>query len=152
MVLACPPYYDLEHYSGLAADISGKKTYAEFMDSYRQIFSQAVARLKWNRFLVIVVGEIRDENGFCRNFVGDTKSCFLNLGLNLYNDMILHTCNGSAAMRARKFMETSRKVAKTHQNVLCFFKGDNPRNTAPEDGADRMQIMTVIVILHLVRE
>src|SRR5262249_15799526 len=126
---------------------------------------------KWNRFLVIVVGEIRDKKtGFCRNFVGDTTSCLLNLGLNLQNVMVLHTCNGNAPIKARKCIETSSTIMRTHQSVLCFFKGDNPKefrkmfgklarhsksptkNTAPEDGADRMQIMTVILILHLVRE
>lgn len=164
MVCACPPYYDLERYSDCEADISAKKTYAAFMDSYRQIFAQAVSRLKWNRFLVVTVGEIRDKKtGFYRNFVGDTISCLTGLGLNYYNEIILHTADGTAAMRARKYIETSRKLAKTHQNVLCFFKGDDPtvlgkivrpdeQNSAPEGGADRMKFMKVILIFHLVRD
>lgn len=127
LVFTSPPYYDLEKYSERETDISAKKTYAQFMESYRQIFAQAVGRLKWNRFLVVKVGEIRDKKtGFYRNFVGDNIACFKSLGLNYYNEIILFTSRGSVAMRAGSYMESSRKIGKTHQNVLCFFKGDDP--------------------------
>ena len=49
-LFACPPYYDLEIYSSNAGDGSTHETYAEFLMWYKQIFAQAVARLKWNRF------------------------------------------------------------------------------------------------------
>lgn len=127
LVFTSPPYYDLEKYSYNEKDGSAKQTYEDFMDWYGRVFAQAVARLKWNRFLIVKVGEIRDEKtGFYRNFVGDNISCFLRLGLRYYNEMILHTSNGSAGRRARKQMTTGRKVVKTHQNVLVFFKGDAP--------------------------
>jgi DNA modification methylase len=128
LVFACPPYYDLEKYSEDAKDGSAKKTYPEFMVWYKNVCSQAVARLKWNRFLVVVVGEIRDDTkqGWYRNFVGDNITCFLSLGLKYYNEMILSTAIGNVAKRARTNIQSSRKIGKTHQNVLCFFKGDDP--------------------------
>jgi DNA modification methylase len=127
LVFTSPPYYDLEQYSENETDGSAKKTYDEFMEWYKGVFAQAVARLKWNRFLIIKVGEIRDKKtGFYRNFVGDNIACFRSLGLNYYNEIILHTSNGSAGRRARKQMAIPRKVVKTHQTVLCFFKGDDP--------------------------
>jgi DNA modification methylase len=126
-VFTSPPYYDLEKYSTSEADGSAKKTYDEFMEWYTRVFAQAVARLKWNRFLIVKVGEIRDKKtGFYRNFVGDNITCFRSLGLNYYNEIILHTADGSAGRRARRQMTCGRKVVKTHQTVLCFFKGENP--------------------------
>jgi 16S rRNA G966 N2-methylase RsmD len=127
LVFTSPPYYDLEQYSESEKDGSAKRTYSEFMEWYKAVFAQAVARLKWNRFLIVKVGEIRDKKtGFYRNFVGDNISCFLSLGLHYCNEMILHTSNGSAPIRARLQMSSHRKVVKTHQTVLCFFKGDDP--------------------------
>ena len=44
--------------------------------------------------------------------------------MQLYNDAILLTPAGSLPMRVRKQFEGSRKLGKTHQNVLVFGKGD----------------------------
>lgn len=128
MVFTSPPYYDLETYSESETDISAKKTYPKFMESYRKIFAQAVARLKQNRFLIVKVGEIRDKKkpGFYRNFVGDNIKLFLDLGLHYYNEIILFTTRGSVPMHVKRQMNSSRKTGKTHQNVLCFLKGDDP--------------------------
>jgi hypothetical protein len=35
----------------------------------------------------------------------------------------------TAAMRANKFMDNSRKIAKCHQSVLVFVKGDEIKAT-----------------------
>jgi DNA modification methylase len=125
MVFTCPPYYDLEEYSESAADGSAKQTYTEFLIWYKEIFRQCKERLKWNRFLVIVVGEIRDENGFYRNFVGDTITTMLSLGLRYYNEAILVTAVGSLPLRVNGQFGGYRKLGKTHQNVLVFYNGSN---------------------------
>ena len=46
-------------------------------------------------------------------------------GSSLYNEIILVESLGTAPMRARLVFNT-RKVVKTHQNVLVFYKG-NPK-------------------------
>ena len=46
--------------------------------------------------------------------------------MNLYNELILVQPIGSAVLRARNNMK-NRKVVKTHENVLVFYKG-NPNN------------------------
>lgn len=125
MIFTCPPYYDLEEYSESREDGSAKQTYEEFLIWYKVIFGACVKRLKWNRFLVIVVGEIRDENGFYRNFVGDTITCMLSLGLRYYNEAILITSVGSLPLRVNNQFGGYRKLGKTHQNVLVFYKGSN---------------------------
>jgi hypothetical protein len=54
-------------------------------------------------------------------------------GLELYNDAILITCVGSLPIRCAKAFTSSRKLGKTHQNVLIFVKG-NPATAAKECG------------------
>ena len=127
MVFSCPPYFDLEKYSDNPADISNM-SYENFLTAYREIIRKATARLKENRFAVFVVGDIRDQKtGMYRNFVSETISAFESAGLHLYNEMILVTQCGSLPIRVGKSFQGYRKVGKTHQNILVFYKGENQK-------------------------
>ena len=73
----------------------------------------------------IKVGEVRDKKGHqYHGFVPDTINAAVAAGLQYYNEAILVTPLGSVPVRAAKAFEASRKLAKTHQNVLWFYKGD----------------------------
>lgn len=124
MVWTCPPYYDLEVYSDLPGDGSNLKDYKDFLAWYAEVFFYATARLKQNRFVAITVGEIRDNAGAMRNFVGDTITTMKRLGLHYYNEAILLTMVGTTGMRTPSMFQTCRKLGKCHQNVLVFYKGD----------------------------
>ncbi len=124
MLFSCPPYYNLEVYSDLENDASNQGTYEEFIAILRNAYTSALTCLKDDRFAVIVVGDVRNKaNGAYYDFVGDIKRIFRDAGAHLYNEIILVEMSSSAALRAAKSME-SRKVCKTHQNVLVFYKGD----------------------------
>lgn len=123
MIFSCPPYFDLEIYSDNPQDISNMD-YEGFCETYKQIIDIACRKLKENRFAVFVVGDIRDKKGYYRNFIDYTKKCFNDNGLKTYNELILCEVIGTGAIRAKKQMLSGRKVIKTHQNVLCFYKGD----------------------------
>lgn len=123
MIFSCPPYADLEVYSDDPRDISNMD-YDDFLETYREIIKKTCACLKDNSFAVFVVGDVRDKKGAYRRFVSDTQQAFVDSGLVLYNDMILLEQCGTAAIRAPRMMNSSRKVVKTHQNVLVFYKGD----------------------------
>ncbi len=124
LFFSCPPYFDLEVYSDLPNDASNQGSYEDFIKILENAFTAALGCLKPNRFAVIVVGDVRDKRtGFYYDFIGDIKRIFKAGGAPLYNELILVDSVGNAALRAAKYME-SRKVAKTHQNVLVFFKGD----------------------------
>lgn len=126
-IFSCPPYADLEVYSEHPGDLSlvcSKSGYAHFLSDYRAIIANAVALLAPDRFACFVVGDVRDKHGAYRNFVADTIAAFRDAGMTLYNDAVLVTPTGSTALRAAKPFETSRKLGKTHQNVLVFFKGN----------------------------
>jgi DNA modification methylase len=127
-LFSCPPYADLEVYSDNPADLS-TLGYAEFREAYFEIIAKACARLKDDRFACFVVGDVRDKKGNYYNFVGDTVEAFRAAGLNYYNEAILVTAVGSLPIRAGKIFTASRKLGKTHQNVLVFVKGDGKRAT-----------------------
>lgn len=128
-IFSCPPYGDLEVYSDDPHDLS-TMDHAEFVNSYRAIIQRAVAKLKDDRFACFVVGDFRDRQGFYRDFVSTTIRAFEDGGARLYNEAILITAAGSLAIRAGKQFRASRKLGKTHQNVLIFCKGDPVRASA----------------------
>ena len=127
-VFSCPPYGDLEIYSDDPGDLSNMEWHT-FVAAYKRIILRAVGRLKPDRFACFVVGDFRDNKGFYRDFVSTTIRAFEECGARLYNEAILATPVGSACMRVTKQFDASRKMAKTHQNVLVFCKGD-PRKAA----------------------
>ena len=126
MLLTCPPYADLEVYSDDPADLS-TLDYTEFRTAYFEIIAKACRLLKPDSFAVCVVGEVRDKKGNYYDFVGDTVQAFRDAGLHFYNEAILVTAVGSLQIRAGKQFSTSRKLGKTHQNVLVFVKGDGKK-------------------------
>ena len=124
LLFSCPPYFDLEVYSDLPNDASNQGSYEEFIAILDRAFKAAYTCLKPNRFAVVVLGDVRSKtNGAYYDFGGDVKRIFKEAGAHLYNELILIEMSSSVALRAQKYMET-RKVAKMHQNVLVFFKGD----------------------------
>ena len=133
LIFSCPPYGDLETYSDDPRDLSNMEWHT-FLASYKRIILRACKKLKPNRFVCFVVGEFRDSKGYYRNFVGDTVQAFKEQGLQLYNDAILVTSVGTAAMRVTKQFDSGRKLCKTHQNVLVFCKGDWRKATEAVEG------------------
>lgn len=126
LVFSCPPYADLEVYSDDPKDLS-TLGYEQFREAYFEIIKKACALLKPDRFACFVVGEVRDKKGNYYDFVGDTIKAFRAVGLSYYNEAILVTPCGSVAMRAGNSFSASRKLGKSHQNVLIFLKGDGKK-------------------------
>lgn len=126
LIFSCPPYADLEVYSDDARDLS-TMPYEDFRQAYFEIVAKACARLRPDSFACFVVGEVRDRRGAYIDFVGDTVQAFRDAGLAYYNEAILLTAIGSLPIRVGKQFSASRKLGKTHQNVLVFLKGDGKR-------------------------
>ena len=119
-VFSCPPYGDLEVYSDLDGDISNM-SYNEFLVAYRSIINKSCKLLKKDCLACFVVGEFRDKKGNYVGFVPDTIKAFVDSGLSFYNEAIIATPIGSAMLRAENCMKT-KKLVKTHQNILVFKK------------------------------
>jgi hypothetical protein len=129
-LFSCPPYGDLEVYSDDPRDLSNME-WRQFVPSYQEIIQKAVTRLGHCRFAAFVVGNIRDKKGAYRGLPAETVRAFALAGMVHYGELILVTSVGSAALRAGKMFESSRKVCPCHQYVLVFVKGD------PEQAAAR---------------
>lgn len=122
-VFSCPPYGDLEKYSSDPADLSNMEWHT-FVAAYKRIILRTVGRMKQDSFACFVVGDFRDPKGLHRNFVSTTIDAFEECGARLYNEAILATAVGTAALRVTRQFEAGRKLVKLHQNVLVFCKGD----------------------------
>ena len=59
LVFTCPPYYDLERYSGSHRDLSNMDD-SEFDEVYFRILDKSAQKLKNNRFFIVVVSEVRE--------------------------------------------------------------------------------------------
>lgn len=127
-VFSCPPYADLEVYSDDPRDLSTMK-YNAFRSVYNEIIVASCRKLKDDRFACFVVGDVRDAKGFYYGFPWHTIDAFERAGLRLYNEAVLVTAVGSLPIRVGKQFSSSRKLGKTHQNVLIFCKGDPRKAT-----------------------
>jgi DNA modification methylase len=128
LVFSCPPYWNLEEYSDDPADLSAMGR-EEFFTAYAAIIRESVARLRNDRFAVWVIGDVRDDAGCFVNLPGRTVEAFEAAGARFYNDAILVTAVGSLPIRAGKQFKATRKLGRTHQNVLVFVKGDPRKAT-----------------------
>jgi len=122
LIFSCPPYHDLEQYTDDMDDLSNM-SWDTFKRTYSGIIAKCILKLKPNRFACFVISEIRDEAGSYKGLVPYTIQAFVNNGARYYNELILVNVAGSLPIRiAGQF--THRKIGRTHQNVLVFYKGD----------------------------
>ena len=122
LLIACPPYFDLEVYSDKEEDISNMG-WLGFKEVYTEIMRKTARKLKPNRFAVVVISDVRDKKtGMFHDLVGVTKEAMSEEGFGFYNDMILINSAGNKAITSRKSMR-NRKVGRCHQNVLVFYNG-----------------------------
>lgn len=124
MVFTCPPYYDLEQYDPEnPKDISNSPTYEAFLEAYGAILINTYNMLKAGAWAILVVGNVRDKDGNYYDLVGDTVRIMQRAGYSFYNEAILATAIATATVRARRTFGASKKLVRTHQNVLFFAKG-----------------------------
>ena len=127
-IFTCPPYHDLEVYSDNPRDISNMP-YNRFLTSLNSILTHSVSKLKDNRFVAIVVSEIREQSttrnykiGKYRGFVPSVIEMCEEMGLSFYNDMILYNSQGQASRVSKTYFNRNKKIASVHQNILIFVK------------------------------
>lgn len=123
LLFSCPPYFDLEVYSNLNNDISNMD-YIDFKKTYKKIINENCKTLKNNRFAIFVVGDVRSKDGTYLGLIRDTINYFEDAGLRLYNEIIYKEQVGTAPIRCVRPFNKNRKITKTHQNILVFYKGD----------------------------
>jgi len=125
-VFTCPPYHDLEVYSDDPADISGMD-WDEFQTVYTRIIGRAAQRLRNDRFMAVVIGDVRDKNGIYRGLPQLTVKAMEDAGLQLYQDAILADPTGTLRFIAPRVMKASRKLTHVHQYLFVTVKGSPKR-------------------------
>lgn len=123
LVFTCPPYADLETYSDQANDMS-TWSYEDFRAGMQTAITGAAALLRDNRYLVVVIGDVRDKRGAFLGLHHDTAAQMRAAGLTVLNEIVLLDPIGSVPLRAARPFLSARKVATTHQHVLVAVKGD----------------------------
>jgi hypothetical protein len=127
LLFTCPPYWNLERYSDDRRDLSTLDNWNDFVIKYQRIMLLAARRLKSQRFAIVVVGNIRDDEGFIRDMRQPTASAMMGAGFKLYNEFVLLTPIGSLPLRVNGQFSKGRKAGSAHQYVMCFFRG-NPES------------------------
>lgn len=119
--LTCPPYYDLEVYSGEDGDMSNVSTYKEFLDMLGQSMEVTYTGLKTGSLFVMVVGNFRDKRGNLRHFNGDTVRLAESMGFVLHDELIFWGASDVAYQRLGQFVANRRSV-RVHEYILIFKK------------------------------
>lgn len=135
LIFTCPPYFNLERYTDLPADLSNLESYDEFLQRYESAIHFTYSFLKDNRFSVWVVSDVRDRvTSEYYGLVADTIKLHQKAGFKFYNEIILMNDTGNLAITSGDYLDRARKVGRQHQNILIFYKG-NPRQIGEEFGA-----------------
>ena len=123
MIIGCPPYYDLEEYSDNPDDLSNM-TAEQFDAAMLETLQQADRHLQDNSYAVFIVGNVRNKHGNLQDMKTLMQRCAQQIGWNYTNDAVLINAAGSAAMRASGPFTKSRTLARVHQDIIIFTKGD----------------------------
>ena len=98
----------------MEGDLSNQKTYTDFLRMYENIIKKCCGTC--NGYIVFVIGNIRDSDGFILDIPGDTVRMFDNFGYGLYNEIVVYAV-GSASVRTNF---VNKKVTNVHQKILVF--------------------------------
>lgn len=127
LVFTCPPYYKVEKYLDYdgkppTGEINSCPTYEEFRDLLFAGYRKAIARLKDNRFFVIMTGDSRDKNGAYYCSEAETELFLKQQGLSIYNRIVYVECEFTRLAHAKKTLNT-RKFPKREQKIIVAHKG-----------------------------
>lgn len=120
LIFSCPPYMNLEKYSDLPDDLSNMSD-GNFITKYENIIKNSCLKLISGGYAVFVVGDLRDNKGYYKDFTGITKKAFIKAGMKLYNELIIVNPVGSKAMTMEAGFKNG-KLCKVHQNIYIFIK------------------------------
>lgn len=123
LVFTCPPYGDLEVYSDDPDDLSTMPE-ERFRQLYRDILTEAARHLLLDRYMVVIIGDVRRRDGSYWGLPALTQQIMVDAGLILHSDAVILDPLGTVQMRAELPFRGSRKLGRTHQYMLVAVKGD----------------------------
>lgn len=123
LMLTCPPYGNLERYSDNPADLS-TMDWPTFTDTYRQIISATIRRLRRDRFAAIVISDIKDNQGGYRGLPDLTAQALRDTGCRIVTEAVILDPLGTKPVLCEKPFRTNRTITRVHQNLIVAVKGD----------------------------
>jgi hypothetical protein len=128
LVFTCPPYYKVEKYLDYdgkppEGEINSTPTYEEFRELLFAGYRQAIAKMKDDRFFIVMTGDSRDKNGAYHCHEAETELFMKEQGLSVYNRIVYLECEFTRLAHAKRTLNT-RKFPKREQKIIVAYKGD----------------------------
>lgn len=118
--LTCPPYWNLEQYSDLDADLSNNSTYGEFNAGMALCAHSHMKHMKPGAFVCIVVGPFRDKKtGELIDFPAHTVENFREAGF-FYHQQIILSKNFASAAKRSTMAWRNYKLVPCHEVLQVF--------------------------------
>jgi len=124
LVFTCPPYWNLEKYSDIPADLSNVDDYESFLYQMSFVFDVCRRAMSPNAYCCFVVSDFRDYSEGRKRvnrlvpFVADMIHAGERSGLCLYDKVILRKPLGTAPARTKLW--NNRKTVRIHEELLVF--------------------------------
>ena len=118
--LTCPPYYDLEVYSGGGADLSMLPTYKDFLDAIYDVVAGTRDALIPGATSCWVIGLHRSKDGGLLPLHHDVARIHRELGFLFREEIILHHANNGAIQRIGNFDKGQHRLIRVHEYALVF--------------------------------
>ena len=131
-IFTCPPYAHLERYSDDPRDLS-TLDWPQFQGEYSVAIHKMVASLHDDRYIGIVISDIRDKTGMYLGLPDLTRQALRQAGCGILADMVILDPIGRKYLTGWKLLGQSRKPQRVHQHLIIGVKGK------PSGAAERLQ-------------
>ncbi len=118
-MFTCPPYWNVETYSGHKNCFANAKKYEAFRGLLGDFARASRSKLEPGALACIVVADI-SWNGTLYDFPGHTMAAFAAAGFSCLNRIILIDAMGSGHKRKDRLWDTAQKLVRRDQQILVF--------------------------------
>lgn len=122
-IFTCPPYLGLEHYSDNPHDLSNMGL-EDFDTAIHAAIANTVAALRNHRYIGIVISDVRRKDGSYQRLPDLIRTALAASGCHIVNSLIVVDPVGKKYLTGWKLLGQSRKVQRTHQELIIAVKGD----------------------------
>lgn len=119
LIFTCPPYWKAERYEKVRGQLS-EMTYSEFLRMIEKNAENAYRVLKWNKYAIYVVGDVRFDDVYYPLHI-DFIEIFKSAGFDLW-DIIINVLRSPHTAVAAGRAVKKRYTIKTHEYILVFKK------------------------------
>lgn len=123
-IFTCPPYLGLERYSDNPHDLSNMGL-EDYDTAIHAAIANTMAALRNHRYIGIVISDVRGKDGNYQRLPDLIRTALATSGCHIVNSLIVVDPVGKKYLTGWKLLGQSRKVQRTHQELIIAVKGDN---------------------------